>query len=57
MLIAYAAFRFLTTFITALPLRSVLVVWDFLLADGLHALLQLAVALLRVLTRFLLRLK
>ncbi|KAL8425540.1 hypothetical protein Efla_006775 [Eimeria flavescens] len=48
---------FLTLFITSLPLRSALVVWDFLLAKGLHAVLQLAIALLLVLARFLIRLK
>ncbi|KAL8271714.1 hypothetical protein Esti_004309 [Eimeria stiedai] len=48
---------FLTLFITSLPLRSALVVWDFFLAKGLHAVLQLAIALLRVLARFLIRLK
>lgn len=48
---------FLTLFITSLPLRSTLVVWDFFLARGLHAVLQLAVALLRVLARFLIQLK
>lgn len=48
---------FLTLFVTSLPLRSALVVWDFFLAKGLHAVLQLAIALLRVLARFLIRLK
>ncbi|CBZ52329.1 putative TBC domain-containing protein [Neospora caninum Liverpool] len=48
---------FLTLFVTSLPLRSVCVLWDFLLGEGLHGLLELAVALLKVLTRFIIHLR
>lgn len=55
--LSFLSLRFLTLFVTSLPLRSVCVLWDFLLGEGLHGLLELAVALLKVLTRFIIHLR
>lgn len=48
---------YLTMFVTSLPLGTVVVVWDFVLATGLHGLIPLTLALLKVLQSFLLRLR
>lgn len=41
-------FRFLTLFVRGFPLRTVVVLWDFLLAEGLPGLIPLTVSLLKV---------
>lgn len=45
---------FLTLFVRGLPLSTVVVIWDYLLADGLPSMVVLTVSLLKVLQRFLL---
>jgi len=46
---------FLTLFVTSLPLQTVVILWDYILSEGLHVLLPLTIALLKVLERYLLR--
>lgn len=47
---------FLTLFVTALPLGTVVVLWDYVLVHGLRALLPLSVSLLKVVQKVLLHL-
>lgn len=47
---------FLTLFVTNLPLKTVVVVWDYLLCEGIHSLLALTIGLLKTLESFLIKL-
>eukprot|EP00919_Chromeraceae_sp_WS-2016_P018566 GHVR01044086.1.p1 GENE.GHVR01044086.1~~GHVR01044086.1.p1 ORF type:complete len:255 (+),score=67.76 GHVR01044086.1:426-1190(+) len=47
---------FLTAFVNCLPLQTVVVLWDFLVCRGLPGLLQIALALLQVLKKALVKL-
>lgn len=47
---------FLTLFVCALPLPTVVIIWDYILAKGLHSVLQVVLSLLKALSRFLLSL-
>uniref|UniRef100_A0A0G4IEI6 Rab-GAP TBC domain-containing protein n=1 Tax=Chromera velia CCMP2878 TaxID=1169474 RepID=A0A0G4IEI6_9ALVE len=47
---------FLTVFINCLPLQTVIILWDFLICRGLPGMLQIALALLKVLRGALLKL-
>ncbi|KAH8740554.1 GTPase activator proteinhypothetical protein [Cryptosporidium ryanae] len=39
---------FLTMFVSTLPLKTVVILWDYLLANGLHSLITIAIALLKI---------
>ncbi|KAL7067928.1 TBC domain-containing protein [Cryptosporidium serpentis] len=38
---------FLTLFVSALPLKTVVILWDYIIAHGIHSLLSIAIALLK----------
>ncbi|OII73341.1 GTPase activator [Cryptosporidium ubiquitum] len=40
---------FLTLFVSTLPLKTVVIIWDYLLANGLQSLISIAIALLKTL--------
>ncbi|KAF7455983.1 TBC domain-containing protein [Cryptosporidium felis] len=40
---------FLTMFVSTLPLKTVVVLWDYLLANGLQSLISISIALLKIL--------
>ncbi|KAJ1608295.1 TBC domain-containing protein [Cryptosporidium canis] len=40
---------FLTLFVSTLPLKTVVIIWDYLLANGLQSLIAIAIALLKTL--------
>ena len=48
---------FLTLYINCLPLETVLVIWDVVVCEGLHVLLNITLSLLKVLQSVLLKLE